>query len=448
MIAPTPDQLARAYRVRATIHRQQQAIATLQNQVDAARVALDADEAKRRDRINFIWQPGRLAGVMELFRRTDRRTRLSIDADYRRLLTLIKDADKTNPFSVDYAALPKEARPYLLAPFLNILVGDAYPRLDFERTDIAAGRLVYLVTGGPADPLLWQPHMDKASAWLGDHWALTAHTVSTITLTRQTPLPAQMPFDPRRLKPGHLYLGADLTSHQPVYLPFADMTSGTFIPGTSGGGKSNAVHVLLKSLFANLNLFAAVYLVDGKDGVAFNRYRNVAPGKVHVLWDEKDLWELTTTLVATMRQRNHAQREAGLDKTTRDFIAVVIDEMATYTAKPSGDPKHPDNKRHGQFIDELAMLAKRGRSTGLRLVITAQEPVVNDIPANVRANCSTIISFRLPLDAHATAVFGQLEGLPLDPRKIPRGRALIKNGMSGTLQAVQFPLIPAPKDKA
>lgn len=36
----------------------------------------------------------------------------------------------------------------------------------------------------------------------------------------------------------------------------------------------------------------AIWLADGKDGVAFNRYRNALPGKLHVLWDKPDVWHL------------------------------------------------------------------------------------------------------------------------------------------------------------
>lgn len=219
------------------------------------------------------------------------------------------------------------------------------------------------------------------------------------------------------------------------------MTSGTFIPGASGTGKSNALHIIIQSLLTNLALFEAVYLIDGKDGVAFNRYRHAAPGKLYVLWQDAEVWKLVGDLTALMRRRNELQRDRGIDNATDNFIAVVIDEMATFTAKPSVDSKNPDNKLHAKFIDDLTMLARRGRSTGLRLILSAQEPVVEQIPAGVRANCLTSLSFRLPVDAHATAMFGQLDGLPADPRRLLRGQALFKNGLSGEVRHVQFPVM-------
>jgi hypothetical protein len=47
--------------------------------------------------------------------------------------------------------------------------------------------------------------------------------------------------------------------------------------------------------------------------------------------------------------------------------------MGAFTQKPSLDSKNPANKAHAQFIDQLAMLARRGRSAGMRLIISAQE---------------------------------------------------------------------------
>jgi len=402
-------------------------------------------ELQRRTDISVSCE--NVSGFIELYRHGSDPLKRSLLASYRIMMRQLVEGIRLlkRPYRIDFNALPHGARPYVLAPFLGHKVGDAYPLLCFDRSDPNRGPLTYLMVGGATDVAFWKRSLPTINAWLGGHWVVKAHTVDTISLARGTPIPAVIPFDRKALTHTGLFLGFDTDTAKAVYLPFADMTSGTFIPGASGTGKSNCQHILIQSLLANLGHFEAVYLVDGKDGVAFNRYRDAAPDKVHVLWDEQDLWALTTELVATMRTRNAEQRERNIDNATGDFIAVVIDEMSTFTQRPSSDSKNPDNKRHGQFIDELAMLARRGRSTGLRLIITAQEPVVEQIPASVRANCLTTISFKLPIDAHAVAVFGQLDGLPADPRQLQRGRALLKNGMTGDIRHVQFPVIGAPR---
>ena len=393
-----------------------------------------------RDRQIQIWNGRGLDGALAAYRAMqDSRNQTMLHEAYLRLL---RNLAEPSPFlRIDFHALPKDARPHLLGPYLGSLVGAAYPRLCWDTSDIARGTLTYVFPGGPADANTWRQRLPDISAWLGQTWTMGNATANTLTLIRRAPLPESLPFTRSLLKPGALFLGIDTETHRPAILPFAEMTSGTFIPGASGTGKSNALHIIIQSLLGNLAFFQAVYLVDGKDGVAFNRYRHAAPGKVHVLWQDAEVWKLIGDLTALMRQRNEAQREQGIDNATRDFIAVVIDEMATFTAKPSVDAKHPDNKLHAKFIDDLTMLARRGRSTGLRLILSAQEPVAEQIPASVRANCLTSISFRLPVDAHATAMFGQLDGLPADPRRLLRGHALFKNGLSGEVRQVQFPVM-------
>lgn len=394
-------------------------------------------------RIDVSTSCDNLAGYIELYRRAPDNIKAMLADNYRALLRILVEGDPTlnRPFYVDFNALPVAARPYVLAPFLGHRVGNLYPMLCLARSDPSKGVLTFLMLGGPTDLAFWKSSLPTISAWLGGHWGVGSHTVDTIMLVRREPLPSVFPLNRRLLTNKGLFLGVDVDTGAAVHMPFADLTSGTFIPGASGTGKSTCQHVLVQSLLANLDQFAAVYLVDGKDGVAFNRYRNAAPGKVHVIWDEADVWSLCSELVSTMRARNAEQRERGTDNATENFIALVIDEMSTFTVKPSSDPKSDENKRHARFLDELAMLARRGRSTGLRLFITAQEPVAEQIPATVRANCLTTISFKLPIDAHATAVFGQLDGLPADPRQLQRGRALLKNGMTGEIRHVQFPVL-------
>lgn len=442
MTAPTPQQLATARQLvseRLVLRRQTLARAAA---LDAKKDHNAAVSHLQNERLNFRFNPERFGGLAELARRNSPETARWIERRYAIFLEMMIDPliPGGRPYKIDFHDLPHPARPYLLGPFLGLVVGGRYPHLCLQSSHPAQGTLTYVCTSGPADPTQWVPLLPKVNAWLGGSWTISSTTASTITLVHRPPLPTVIPFDQRFLQAGQLFLGIDTAHHRPAYLPFADMTSGTFVVGVSGSGKSQAVHLLLRSIFANLDQFTAVFLCDGKDGVAFQRYANLHP-KIKVLWEERDLWRLTTKLVETMGHRNAQQRDAGVDNTHRDFIALVIDEMATYTTKPSADTKHPDNKLHTQFIDDLARLARRGRSTGLRMIITAQEPVAEQIPTTVRNNCQTIIAFKLTIDAHATALFGQLDRLPADPRELPRGRALIKHGLTSVLQALQLPLI-------
>ncbi|MEQ1694375.1 MAG: FtsK/SpoIIIE domain-containing protein [Hyphomicrobiaceae bacterium] len=403
------------------------------------------------ERLDFKLYIDKLAGLAEFFQRQHPQNHSRVQIAYRFLLMVMHappplPGGYNQPRRVDFAALHPAARPYLLGAYLNIHQADRLPEVDLTLSRPTEGRIVIVQHGGPVDVILWRSKLPDINAWLnaGDTsktWAITGHTATSLTLTAQPKLPAAIPYARTMLKRDALYAGIDTTTRTPHHIPFAAMTSGTLVAGVAGSGKSNAIHILMRSLLANHGNFQHIYAIDGKDGVAFNRYRDLTP-KLTVLWEEGDFWKLTPHLLDIMRTRNAQQRHAGRDNATDDYIAVIVDEMATYTAKPSLNAKSEANKAHAQFLDELIALVRRGRSTGFRFFFSVQEPNESQIPSALRANCQTVISFRLGLSQHATDMFGQLDSLPTDPRKLTRGQALIRDGQTGTLNHVQFPVIP------
>lgn len=440
----TMDRIAYARALVASRTQLDARVAELQSRIDAESKATEPARLAYFQRINFLANPSLLDGIIACKRRNDTAAGERIASEYRGLLTRMLESDPVyglKPIKVDFNRLAPGARPFLAAPFLKLVVGGTFPHLDLDRSDANLDRLVYVTSGGPADLASWRSGLPALNAWFGTHYELTGATATTITLTRRLPLPASIPFAARDLKRGGLFVGIEMTQRQSAHIAFGELPSGTLIAGVAGTGKTNAMHVLLQSFLANLDLFTHVYLIDGKEGVSFHRrYANRHP-KVTVLWDEQEVWDLTARLVADMAERNTRQRLAGIDKQSHDLVAVVIDEMATFTHKPSVSDKTL-NKRHAQFIDELAVLARKGRSVGYKLMISAQEVSEAHVPLPVRNNCQTVISFRLAIDQHASMLFGQLADLPADPRKLGTGFAIIKNGETGAQMLVKFPFLP------
>ncbi|MEQ1671910.1 MAG: FtsK/SpoIIIE domain-containing protein [Hyphomicrobium sp.] len=448
----TPAQLAQARALVATRLTHTRQLDQVRAAVRVASASSTVSNKMMTERLKFRQRPELLAGLAELYQRNAVHIRRSMDWSYEHILSEMIDPlpaldgsmPKPRAYQVDFHALPRSARPYFLGPYLGVHPGDRFARLCLQRSRPSAGILVILQTGGPIDADLWRTHLPSINAWLGGSWSVAKVEANTITLIQRAELPAVIPMQRGFLRSNALFLGIDTDTQQPTYLPFASMTSGTFVVGGSGSGKSNATHVLMQSILANLNLFQAVFCIDGKQGMTFTRYRRLHPDKLRVLTDEPDVWALTTRLVEIIRQRNATLANQGLDNAPNNFIAVLVDEMSTYTAKPSSDGKSEANKAHVRFLDELAMLARRGRSAGLRMLITAQDPTVDQIPSTVRSNCQTTMIFKLPLDVHATMMVGQIEP-GRDPRKLTTGRAIIKRD-DGTVTTVQFPVISAPGD--
>lgn len=436
----TPDQFARAATLIRATDAEERAIHVLGDLIEIAKMQAD-QRAIARDRLtNFAFDPSSLAGAIPLYRRTDPETCRTIQLRYHQLLAEIAEAygPGTKPRKIDFHGLnPPEARAYLLAPYLDLMVGGAFPRLDLDRSDPARGHLVYTHTGGPADPAQWRPHLARISAWLGANFQIGDHTATTVTLIRRPQLPAVIPMDRRWIAPGKLFLGIDIETQRPAHLPLTAMPSGTLVVGRAGSGKSNATHVLMQSVLASLHLYQAVFLIDGKQGHTFRRYRTTAPEKIRVLTEEADAWRLMRQLAPVIEARNATLAEKGLETAPNSFIGVFIEEMSAYTAKPATDDK-AEIKAHGQFLNDLAALARRGRSAGLKMIITAQDPTDDQVPTRVRSNCQMVLAFRTPIDSHATMLMGELDA-ENDPRSLPQGHARIRHD-SGLFQTVQFPL--------
>lgn len=451
MLPPITDADMEQARALARTHAQLKATLTqLRVQEDRTRRYAQEYNTALWKRCDFQRHPALLAGVAELAQAQHPYFKVIVPLAYRSFLrTLINPLKPFTrmdepalptppPRALDFDAIPREARPALLGAYLGIHQRNRLAELDLEQSRPSEGRIVMLQTGGPVNIEEWRAHLPAANAWLtagtkGVTWTITQHTASRVELTRQPELPAMIPYDRHHLKTGALFVGIDTLTRKPAYIPFADLTAGTYIPGASGSGKTSALHVLLRSIFANLDLFAQVYLVDGKDGVALARYANLHP-KVRVLYDEPDVWQLAADLSQLMRDRNVQQRAAGIDKATRDLIAVVVDELPTFVVKPPGDAK----KDHAAFLDNLNRLAMRGRSAGIKMFFITQSPVAEQIPVTLRVNCATTIAFRVPEVAHATALFGTLTP-ENDPRKLPTGQARVLLGDTGKLITVQFP---------
>lgn len=441
----TPAELAHARALVAVRRDRQRMLRTLIGQRRSSEQGSRNDSEYLAERLRFSASPNRLAGLAEFLQRNDPKHHAWIIRAYRSFLRemiqplKVFEGPAPKPRTVDFANLFWKARPYLIGPYLGIQQNNRWAELDLLASEPENKRIIMTQTGGPVDITLWRSRMADLNAWLSCGiwpwtWTITYHSASQVVLTRQSQLPDCIPYDRRYLTSGALFVGIDTTQRTPVHIPFSGLTAGTYIPGTAGSGKTSAMHILLRSIFANLDLFEAVWLVDGKDGVALSRYSHLHP-KIRVLYDEADVWQLAQRLTEIMKERNAQQRAQGIDKATSGFIAVLIDELPTFIA----DPPKAQKKEHEAFLDNLNKIAMRGRSAGIRLFLISQTPVKEQIPVTLRANCSTVIAFRLPEQAHATSIFGELKALPEDPRKLPTGQAIVLQGESGTTNVVQFP---------
>lgn len=437
MTEPTIEQMAIAKQLLTRIEAVEHHVAKLRRMKAILDAQLPEKRAKFGELISYSRNPHNLTHAETLYRQCGSEGRSRILSSYTWLLRDLIESDPltgAKPRKIDFAQLPLEARPYLLAAFLGDTTQGVIPRLEFEFSNLSAGVFTLVAPGGLINVRLYKQNLAAIQDWLGVTYEITATTSNRITFTRRTPLPAVLPWDDRYLASGGIFVGIDTAIRSPVYLRLDQMTAGTLINGASGSGKSIGLGIILNSILANLPLIDAVLIVDGKAGLEFSDFEAYSP-KIKVLWDEKDVWAIVAMLTQTIRKRQEFQRAKGIKTLTRNYIVLLIDETSAYTAK------HSDKKGHAAFIENLAHIARRGRSAGIRCIFTTQTPTDDQIPTVIRANCDTVIAFRTPIDVHATALLGKLEELPADPRTLSKGHALVRNDR-GEVRHVQFPMLP------
>lgn len=402
---------------------------------ETERVA-SAHAAAWGDRLNFLWNHTLVAGIVDLRRKAPHDKQQDIDRRYAELIERVNEGvpgTSIRPIKVDYHALPMPARPYLVPPFIGV----ADCLLDLVASDPAGGLLRYVQTCRPVDMPTWRAALHNINGWLGETYEMTGHTVSTVTLQRRAPLPAAIPYAASMQVPGQLFLGIDIAARTLLHVPFSDL-SHVLITGSTGMGKSVALDTILRSCLLSPSV-AKVYAVD-PSGVAFGRYAGTHP-KLATLSAPRALSELSTMLVAHMSTMEAMLARTRRSKVETGFVVLIIDEFPAYATSDNPDKKSDTYKAHQVFIANAMALGRRARKAGIRLVFVVQEPTERDISSGLRSVLPGVLAFRTPLLAHATALFGELSDLPADPRTLPRGRALYRDGTTGQISYVQFPII-------
>lgn len=425
--------------------KEEQQRAERQRQVDAER-ALEARRQVMREEESYSTTPGRTHGMFDRYRVYDPDRRTIIEQAVEHLMPRrFGEEYHRRPYPV-WERLSTDGKWATLGAYLRInAVRDEYPRMVFDPEDWLHNRVSFRTVNGLADLNEWRQHLPGIRDYINpklDFSVRLGASPNIVVVTYQQPLAAELAFDRCWHVPGHLFVGLDTSSHQPISVPFADLTS-TLVVGTAGFGKTNAMHGFIQSFLRSHEELDAIYLIDGKSGVGFNRYADVHP-KVTVLWQADDVAALMQRLIALMQSRNDAQREAGIDNATTGFIPVIIDELPAYIEPPSGDDK-AEKQRHKQMVANIIALASRGRSVGIRLMVSVQTPNDTSLPVNVRANINTVLCFRLPIQQHVNSVFGAIDGLPVAPNRLLRGEAIYQNNLNGLQCQVKLPIVRAGK---
>ena len=197
--------------------------------------------------------------------------------------------------------------------------------------------------------------------------------------------------------------------------------------GSTGSGKS----VLLKLLLMQaMKKGASVFIADFKGGVDF-------PPLWHrdcrICFEETDLLDLLTGLVAELERRKEIFRTAGCssidtyNKSTGESLQRLIfacDEVAEVLDKTGADAER--KKLLAQIENRLSTIARQGRAFGIHLILATQRPDAAIIPGQIRNNMDFRVCGRAD-SVLSSIILDNTDAADLIP-KDARGRFLLHDG--------------------
>ena len=197
--------------------------------------------------------------------------------------------------------------------------------------------------------------------------------------------------------------------------------------GSTGSGKS----VLLKLLLMQaMKKGARVYIADFKGGVDFPPLWN---RDCRICFEETDLLDLLTGLVAELERRKEIFRTAGYssidtyNKATGENLQRLIfacDEVAEVLDKTGADAER--KKMLAQIETRLSTIARQGRAFGIHLILATQRPDAAIIPGQIRNNMDFRVCGRAD-SVLSSIILDNTDAADLIP-KDARGRFLLHDG--------------------
>lgn len=187
-------------------------------------------------------------------------------------------------------------------------------------------------------------------------------------------------------------LGRDVTG-EPIFADIEKMPH-LLVAGSTGSGKSVAIHSLLISLlYKNSPETLKMILIDPKR-VELTAYNGIPHLVSPVITDGKKTVGVFRWAIQEMERRYQVLQEAGardiksFNKSAdapMPYLAIVIDELADLMAA------------FGREIESsIVRLAQMARATGIHLVLSTQRPSVEVLTGLIKANITTRIALQVP----------------------------------------------------
>lgn len=162
------------------------------------------------------------------------------------------------------------------------------------------------------------------------------------------------------------------------YFYDSSKTPHMLIAGVSGSGKSYCLYHIMFTVLANN---CEMYVIDRKRDIA--KISNVISSE-NVASEINDIKDLLNKVNHLMIEREKEIESLSSDKFSVDFtdydmkpLYLIIDEMSAMLSEL-------DNKEQKELMKIIKNIAQRGRSAGVVLVVSMQQPNAQNLPTEIR----------------------------------------------------------------
>jgi S-DNA-T family DNA segregation ATPase FtsK/SpoIIIE len=163
------------------------------------------------------------------------------------------------------------------------------------------------------------------------------------------------------------------------------------VSGTTGSGKSTALHVIIANLllYKNVN----IYLMDPKnvEFVAYEKFNNVT-----ISYNYDECLNNLEKIYAEMEQRFHLMKMENLTKYHFPYNVIIIDEFANLISQDQS----------GKFNEYLLNLAQKARAAGIYIILATQRPSIDIINGTIKSNFPARLSCRTASSIDSRIVLG------------------------------------------
>jgi DNA segregation ATPase FtsK/SpoIIIE, S-DNA-T family len=228
------------------------------------------------------------------------------------------------------------------------------------------------------------------------------------------PLTSLYPFKEatqKKIKGWKVVVGKDRKGKR-ILVDF-ERTYNMIVSGTPGYGKSTWINSSINTLIKNHPDQVKFTLIDLKDGLEFNRYRNLRQVEAFAETPGEAKEALRKT-VEKMGKINAYLKENGFSNVKEAGIKerhfVIVDEGADLA----------DDDACQEYLTDIA---RKGRASGIKLIFATQYPTAQVVSSQIKRQCMGRLSFVLDTATASNVALDQAGAESLQPIE---GRALFK----------------------